>query len=212
MKTEAPLALILAGLPTAVLLLVAGSPIPASAAIEELERHQDHIQGSGRDSVGDRQVALPDVGKPVSHNFVLVTASFTDDTLVEEAGLAALAVQKIVKTSLAHPDNRFLAAREPVNFYLDHFWVDTRISLGKSKNPEEYSYHITCSLLRLSPGETTPRRNRYVVLGQESQKAIAVAETTALPDAVNAQVAELAGQLTDLILRETNEDRKKPTS
>jgi hypothetical protein len=208
-KRTTQFSLILIGL-SAVLLLAVGSNDPACAADEELEQHLELIQGSGKSSTGDRQIALPEVGKATQHNLVLVTASFTDDALATEAGLDSEALRKTVKSSLSRPDNRFLAARQPVNFFLQHYWVDTRITLGKSKDAQEYFYHVSCSLLKLSPGETTPRRNRYVLLEQKLQKTIAVAAAPALPQAVKAQVAELAKQLTTLAQKTTNNVQTKP--
>jgi hypothetical protein len=209
MKKNMPFALALTGL-SAALLLAVGSHFPAWAADEELEQHLELIQGSGKASTGDRQIALPEVGNATRHNVVLVTASFTDDALAAEAGLDSEAMRKTIKSSLSHPDNRFLAARQPVNFFLQHYWVDTRITLGKSKDGQEYFYHVSCSLLKLSPGETTPRRNRYVLLEQKLQKTIAVAAAPALPQAVNAQVAELAKQLATLAQKTTNDAQTKP--
>jgi len=210
MKKKMPFALILTGL-SAILLIAIGSHFPAGAADEELEQHLELIQGSGKADAEVKQAQMPEVGKATQHKFVLVTASFTEDALAAEAGLDSEALRKTITSSLSYPDNRFLAARQPVNFFLQHYWVDTRITLGKPKDAQEYFYHVSCSLLKLSPGETTPRRNRYVLLEQKLQKTIAVAAAPALPQAVSAQVAELAKQLTTLAQKTTNDAQTKPT-
>ncbi|MFH1613491.1 MAG: Ada metal-binding domain-containing protein [Planctomycetota bacterium] len=126
---------------------------------------------------------------------ILVTAEFTDNQLAKEAGLDTESLRKTLKEKLTAPQNRFLAARQPVNIPQQHYRLDAKIALGKTTNPEKYFYHVTLNLLALAPSESTPRQNRYVIIEQKIQKNIADADRISLQDAVTKVIAELADQL-----------------
>ena len=127
----------------------------------------------------------------------VISGDFDQSELVDFDDLSEM-LRKTVKISLASPDNRFLAAKEPVNFFLRHYWVDIKITLGKTKISGEYLYHVTCNLLELSPEKTTPRKNRYLMLEKKLQQNIIRTDRSSLQDAIKAQVSKLTGQFTSV--------------